>query len=176
MNKQNIVLIGFMGTGKTSVGKKLAPKLGYRVIDVDLHIESAEKKIISQIFSESGEAYFRELEKKAIREISRQKRVVITTGGGAVLDEENIKALRENGLIVALLASEETIYERVKKSKHRPLLEKEDVKLEIEKLYRERAPLYQTADLKFETDGQTSAQVADKIFNAFKRSNFGGLA
>jgi shikimate kinase len=157
-----------MGTGKTSVGKELAPKLGLRAVDVDTHIETTQKKRISEIFSESGEAHFRVLEKNAIRELAAQQGLVITTGGGAVLDGDNLKALRENGIIIALLASPETIYERVKKSKRRPLLQKDDVKAEIDKLYGQRAPLYQNADLKFDTDGQTSAEVADRIYKALK--------
>ncbi len=168
---ESIALIGFMGTGKTSVGKALAPKLGFRVMDVDTYIESHEKRKISEIFDKSGEAYFRSLEKKAVSELAQQKGLVITTGGGVVLDPENIQALRQHALIIALLASPETIYERVKSSKHRPLLQKEDVMAEIRHLYEDRAPLYQAADLKFETDGQTPSQVAQIIFEALNKRN-----
>ena len=171
-NPKNIVLIGFMGTGKTSVGKALAPKLGLRVVDVDTHIESQEKNKISAIFSEKGEAYFRALEKNAVQELSRETGLVITTGGGVVLNPANLEALRERSVVIALLASPETIYERVKGSKHRPLLQKGEVRSEIDRLYQERASLYSQADLKFDTDGQTPAQVANKIFEALKEGSY----
>ena len=166
--KKNIVLVGFMGTGKTSVGKALAKKLGRPVIDIDRIIEEKEKRKISDIFEKDGEPRFREIEKEAIRAQAATEGAVITTGGGAVIDPENIKALRKNGTLVALLASPESIFERVRNAKHRPLLNGKDMLTEIKRLLAIREPYYRQSDLQFETDGRTSDEVADMILQALK--------
>jgi len=165
---RNIVLIGFMGTGKSSVGKTLARKLGRSFVDVDMWIETSQKRKIKDIFETDGEAYFRTLEKEAIRIISRQTGSVITTGGGVVLDAENRRLLKETGVVIALLAKPETIYERVKNSQHRPLLQGADRLSEIQSLLESRKGFYQEADLFFETDGKTSAEVAENIMGALE--------
>jgi shikimate kinase len=160
---KNISLVGFMGTGKTSVGKILGKRLNRPVMDVDRYIEEKEKRKIAKIFRDSGEAYFRSVEKEAIREISRQQGLVITTGGGAVIDPENFQALKASGWVIGLSATPETIYQRVKDSRHRPLLGGEDKFSEIKRLLEARKPFYEKADFYFETDGQNSAQVAGLI-------------
>ncbi len=163
MEPRNISLIGFMGTGKSSVGKILGRCLSRPVVDVDLYIEASEKRKIGAIFSEAGEAYFRTLEKKAIREICERRGIVITTGGGAVLDPENLEALKASGWVIALSATPETVYRRVKNSRHRPLLEGKDRLEEIERLLAIRKPYYEKADFTFETNNRSSAQVAALI-------------
>ncbi len=165
---KNIILIGFMGTGKSSVGKILAQKLQRPFIDVDSWIEGSEKRKIRDIFEKDGEAHFRVLEKEAIRDLGAKSGSVITTGGGAVLDAENRKILKEAGLVIALSATPETICDRVKNSRHRPLLQGENVLLEIKTLLEFRKPFYQEADLFFETDGKSSAQVAEAIVQALE--------
>lgn len=160
---KNISLVGFMGTGKTSVGKSLGRKLSRRVVDIDDLIEKEQKKKISEIFAERGEAYFRVLEKEKIHEICKQKKLIITTGGGAVLDSENAQTLASNGWVIALSASPETIYQRVRHAFHRPLLKVADPLSEIIKLLAQRKPFYQKSDFLIETDGKTPAQIADKI-------------
>src|SRR5689334_7004430 len=142
---RNLVLIGFMGTGKSSVGKVLGRKLSRPVIDVDQTIETREKKKIAEIFEAQGEAGFRRLEKEAVRDAASRDGVVITTGGGAVLDPENVRALKANGWIVSLTATPETIYRRVKDSRHRPLLKSADVLGEIARLLEARKGLYDEA-------------------------------
>lgn len=166
--KKNIVLVGFMGTGKTSVGKALAKKLGRPVIDIDRVIEEKEKRKISDIFEKEGEPRFREIEKETIRAQAAREGAVITTGGGAVLDPQNVEALRKNGTLVALLASPETIFERVSNAKHRPLLIGKDMLAEIKRLLAVREPYYRQSDHQFQTDGRTAGQVADMILNALK--------
>ena len=163
MEIRNISLIGFMGTGKTSVGKVLAKRLSRPVVDVDLFIEQGEKRKISEIFRDAGEPYFRALEKKAIQEICKRRGIIITTGGGAVIDAENIASLKESGWVVCLAASPKTIYQRIKDSRHRPLLGGQDKLGGIQQLLELRRPFYEKADFRCETDGRSSAQVAALI-------------
>ena len=166
--KKNIVLIGFMGTGKTSVGKILARRLKKTVRDVDEFIEAKEKRSIRDIFEKDGEVYFRRAEKEAVQALAREENVVITTGGGVVLDPENTKVLSENGWIVALHASPETIFRRVKHSRKRPLLQDGDMLSEIKKLLEARRPFYRRADFSLDTDGKNAAQVTDRILSALR--------
>lgn len=166
-----------MGTGKSTVGKTLAGKLGRTLVDIDRKIEEREGRRIADIFKKDGESAFRTLEKQMIREAALGSNLVITTGGGAVVDPENFAALKERGLLIALEAGVETIYKRVKNSRRRPLLSPPagqagppggragfaDVPGEIKRLLEVRKPFYDKADFKFSTDGKTSEQVADEI-------------
>ena len=162
MTDKNIVLVGFMGTGKSTVGKMLAKRLKRNWIDVDQKIEEAEKRKISEIFEKDGEAYFRRLEKETIRQITSGTHLVIITGGGAVLDSENRAILKKNGFLITLSATPETIFERVRQSRYRPLL-KGDFLAEIRRLLAEREPFYRESDCTFSTDGKTAAKVAEII-------------
>lgn len=118
----NIVLVGFMGTGKTTIGKILAKRLGFKFIDVDEIIKERAGKSISKIFKEDGEKKFRLIEKKVIRDVSKLKNTVISTGGGVVLLKENVNNLRKNGVLITLMSSSQVILKRVSKNKKRPLL------------------------------------------------------
>ena len=170
MVQRNVVLIGFMGTGKSAVGKILAKLLGRPWVDVDLRIEQAQKKKISEIFEKEGESAFRRLEKEMIRDVASQSGLVVTTGGGAVLDEENRKRLKQSGVLVALSASPETIFQRVKDSRHRPMLKTSgDLMTEIKRLLALRQPFYEKADMTFQTDGKNASQVAEAIAEALEK-------
>lgn len=141
--KANIALIGFMGSGKTTVGRQLAKALDMKFIDIDKMISAREKKSVSEIFTDNGEKYFRELERDIIEEESRENNIVIATGGGAIIDNENLKNLKKTSFVVYLDASLECVYERIKNSKHRPLIaEAEDVFATIKELYDKRLWLY----------------------------------
>ena len=120
--KGNISLIGFMGTGKTTVSKALSKITSFKEIDVDAYIVENEGKAISDIFKDSGEAYFRTLETNALQTISSKQGQIISCGGGAVLKDENVDILKKNGVIVLLTATPETIFDRVKDHTHRPIL------------------------------------------------------
>lgn len=170
---KNIVLIGFMGTGKSSVGKVLAEKLGVKFVDVDEVIEKTTGMKISEIFSKFGESRFRDIETEIIKLITKKKGQVIATGGGVVLRDENMKQLKESGVIFCLKASENVIFERVKGTQNRPLLQVENPKQTIRELLQKRMPLYEKANFCINTEGLTPEEVADKIIEEYKRLNNG---
>ena len=122
--KTLIVLTGMMGCGKTSTGKLLARVLKFNFVDVDTEIEKAEKKTITQIFNDSGEQYFRFLEKEKIEEFSKLKNTVLALGGGAFEDENTRKLLKKNGIVIYLKTTPDAIFKRIHSEIHRPLLRK----------------------------------------------------
>ncbi len=159
----NIVLTGFMGTGKTAVGRELARLSGMRFIDIDQEIEREEGMSITEIFSQKGEAYFRDLETAAIRKFSDLDGIVLSTGGGAVLREENLSLLRRQGRIFCLTAHPETILARTGHSEERPLLAGEDRYERIRGLLAARQSRYETAGTMIDTENRTPLQIAEAI-------------
>ena len=155
---KNIVLVGFMGTGKTTIATQLATRLNMRYVSTDGLIEKREKRTINEIFTKSGEDYFRDVESDVIREVSGMDGLVIDTGGGVVMREENLVNLKSTGIVICLTADEATIMERTKKYKHRPLLNVEDPKLKIRTLLAKRAPFYAKADHCIDTGKLTIRQ------------------
>ena len=164
----NIVLTGFMGTGKTAVGRELSRLLSMRLVDVDSEIEAGRGMKIADIFRDFGEPYFRELETEAIRRLAGQRNLIISTGGGAVLKEENMAVLRQTGVIFCLRAAPQTILARTAGSADRPLLNVEDPLAKIEELLAFRTPFYEKAGIMIETDGKTPLQVAEEIAEIMK--------
>jgi shikimate kinase len=160
---KNIVLTGFMGAGKTEVGRVLARRLGYVLIDVDDEIEKEQSMKIADIFKQSGEPFFRDIESAMIRKLSEREGAVISTGGGAVLRQGNMDTLRKNGVIVCLTASAGTLYERTKKNMARPLLQVDDPLGKIKELLGARQPYYEKADIIVDTEKKSPLQVADEI-------------
>lgn len=165
---RNIVLTGFMGTGKTSVGKILSQRLGFTLVDVDSEIEREQKTTITDIFRQLGETAFRDMESDIIKRLSTLTNAVLSTGGGAVLRAENMEALRENGIIVCLSASPETILRRTGTAKNRPLLQTGNPLQKIIELYEFRRPYYEKADIIIDTDNMGPLQVAEEIIKAIE--------
>ena len=171
MAVKNIVLIGFMGTGKTSTGRVLAQKLGAAFLDLDQEIEREAGMAIPDKFAQKGEAYFRAREHEMVERVAGRRNVVISTGGGTVKDPRNVAALRENGVIVCLQADVETILERTASKGERPVLDKEDQgnrRLAIEKLIEERRELYRQADFSVDTSKLSPLQVVEEILHYLK--------
>lgn len=168
----NIYLVGFMGTGKTSVGRELARKKKWCFVDLDELIELREKGLIADIFARKGEPYFRCLEKQALKEVSREKEFVVACGGGIVVASENIKIMKDSGVIICLAASPEVILKRTSGYAHRPLLNVADPKKQIGLLLKLRAPYYARADKIIDTSKMPVEKVVDKILGYTKVKNY----
>lgn len=169
VDKKNIVLIGFMGSGKSSVGKHLSQTLNMQYISCDDIIEEKEKMKISEIFKTKGEKYFREKEKEVIKDVSDLTGCVIATGGGIILNWENIEHLKRNGRIFFLKAKPSIIYERIKDDKGRPLLNVSRPLFAIKRILKARIPLYMEAsDYTIDTSGFSIDEVAFKIKNSWR--------
>ena len=169
---KNIVLIGFMGSGKTSTGRILANRLGRGFIDLDQKIEEAAQMSIKEMFAQHGEAYFRQKEREMVCKMSARRSVVISTGGGTVKDPENVTALRENGVLISLYANVDVILERTSRRGTRPVLDGKDHgdrRQAIEELLAARETLYEQADYRVDTSQLSPMQVADEILCFLKR-------
>ena len=167
---KNIVLTGFMGTGKTAVGKELSIRLDLKLIDVDTEIEISRKMSIAEIFKKLGEQRFREIETEMIKKISQNRNVIISTGGGAVLKHENMDILKAHGIVVCLMASPETILKRTEGNDARPLLQGKDPLGTIKDLLNFRKPYYENADIVVDTEDKTPLQIAEEITNKIRDS------
>lgn len=159
----NIYLVGFMATGKTAVGKELARRKKWQFVDLDELIELKEKAAISDIFAKKGEPYFRKAEKKVLQEVSTQKNFVVACGGGIVLDKDNIKRMKDTGIMICLTATPSVILERTFGYAHRPLLNVSDPKKQIELLLKLRAPYYALADRTIDTSKVSAEEVVKRI-------------
>jgi shikimate kinase len=166
---RNLVLVGFMGSGKSSVGREIARRWGFRFIDTDTAIRQKYKKSIPDIFASFGEPFFRDEENQTLRELQTVNQAVIATGGGIVLQPRNHPLLRSLGVVVWLTASEEVIWERVSRNQNRPLLRTENPRSTISNLMSTRYPLYDSlADITVETSGLTHQEVADHAVAAIR--------
>ncbi len=164
-NETNIILTGFMGTGKTTVGRLLAEELGYTFVDTDLLIEQTSGKGIPEIFATQGEKAFRQLEREAAETLAKKRGQIISTGGGMMLDLENKSTLEPTGPIFCLVASAEEIFRRVSADVdgiERPLLKGDDPKGKIESLLTDRRELYGQY-VQIDTEGLSPVEIRDQI-------------
>ncbi|MBK8988881.1 MAG: shikimate kinase [Chloroflexi bacterium] len=164
MTRPNVVLTGFMGTGKSSVGRLLAAQLGYAFVDTDEMIVARDGRAIADIFRESGEETFRQWEATIAQELGQSEALVIATGGRLMLDEGNAAALQQNGRVFCLTAEPEEIVARLDGDERRPLLNVPDPEAQIRRLLAARAAAYGRFP-QISTSGKTAEQVAQEIFS-----------
>ncbi|MGO8766422.1 MAG: shikimate kinase [Limisphaerales bacterium] len=164
----NIALIGFMGTGKTSVGRLVADQLHFHYADTDELIQAATGRTIAEIFSREGEPAFRALEEKTVAELAGKTKMVISAGGGLPINPANLASLKNHALIVCLWASPEKIWERVKNQTHRPLLHDPDPRKKIRDLLAAREPFYKQADVLLNTELRSLREVAAQVVHQFR--------
>jgi len=157
-----------MAAGKTVVGRKLALRLQWSFVDLDRAIEEAEDMKVQEIFEHKGEAFFRALEKRKLSEVLGREGQVVATGGGAVLDEENLRLLKEQSLLICLRATPQTLMQRAGSGRGRPLLKEEDRKGKIEALLSQREMIYDRAHLIVDTSALSIDDVVEKILEQLR--------
>lgn len=171
MTTGNIFLIGPMGAGKTTIGRRLAQDLGLDFFDSDKEIEARTGASIPLIFEVEGEAGFRAREKAMIDELTRRNDVVLATGGGAILDPDNRRHLADRGFVVYLCTSVDEQLRRTRRDSNRPLLQTADPRGRLEELFRVRSPLYrETADIIVHTDGRHVRRVVQTILKHLRKA------
>lgn len=154
-----------MGAGKTTVGKILSKKLGYRLVDIDSEIEQVQDTPITDIFKLKGENYFRDVETRMLEEISRRSNQVVSTGGGIVIKDENWDIMKNNGVTIYLKSTIKTLFNRVKHKTTRPLLNVEDPFDRAKELFSGRETLYEKSDIIIDREGLEPEKVAEVIIN-----------
>jgi len=171
MPAPNIVLVGFMGTGKTCVAQQLTARSAMPLLDMDSLIEARAGKPITRIFAEDGEPAFRNMEHALAAELATPAASIIATGGGVVLNPDNIRLLAQGGLVVCLQASIDEILQRVRHDTTRPLLQSPDRRARIAALLEARTPLYRAIPFQIQTDGRTVESIATEILDAYRQHN-----
>jgi len=169
----NLALIGFMGTGKSSVGRLVAEQLHFDYLDTDELIQSRTGRTIAEIFAKDGEPAFRKLEEQIVAELTTHERMVISTGGGLPVNPKNLASLKTHALVVCLWASPDKIWERVRNQTHRPLLNTPDPKRKIRELLAAREPFYRQADVLLNTDSRPVREVTQQVVHQFKFAQSG---
>jgi len=169
LGNRSIVIIGLMGAGKTTVGRRLAERLGLRFVDADAEIEKAAGRSIAEIFAEYGEPYFRDGERKVIARLLGAGPQVLATGGGAYMNEATRKAIEEYGIAVWLKASLPLLMKRVRRRSHRPLLRAEDPEAVMRELMDKRYPVYCGADISIESRDIPHNIIVNDVLRALMR-------
>ena len=175
--KRHIYLSGFMGAGKSRIGRQLCEKFGWPFFDTDDEIERQAGKIIKDIFEDDGESVFRRMESEVITALAeRTIPSIISLGGGALMDENNFQKIGASGILVYIKSAPEFIYERIKHSTKRPLLQKDDkekMMARIRELLKQRSALYERADIVYNRDNQTLKEIVENLYN--KINEYWGL-
>ena len=174
---QRIYLTGFMTSGKSTLGKILANVLGWNFYDLDKEIEHDEDKRVTEIFESEGEPYFRDIESKKLKHLSQEINVIISLGGGTIVNDDNVKFITQNGKLIYLKVDPEIIYSRIKKKTDRPLFKefvlaensKEDFISKIKQMLGEREQYYNKADLVFDVDNSPIGITVDKLAKIISR-------
>jgi len=169
----NLALIGFMGTGKSSVGRMVADTLHFTFLDTDHVIEARAGKPITDLFQQDGEPAFRDWERRIVEELARRDKTVIATGGGLPANPANLASLKTHALVICLWATPETILNRVSGHDHRPLLNDADPLLRIRELLAARAPFYRQADVLVNTELRSIREVALQVIHQFHMAQSG---
>ena len=168
----NLALIGFMGAGKTSIGRLVAEQLHFDYLDTDELIQSRTGRSITEIFKTDGEPAFRALERQVVNELASRTNTVIATGGGLPTNPANLDSLKTHALVVCLWASPGKIWERVKNQTHRPLLHDPDPQKKIRDLLAAREQFYRQADVLVNTDIRSAREVAQHVVHQFRLEAF----
>lgn len=171
---RNLALVGFMGAGKSTVGRLVARELGLTFVDTDDAIEEKSGRRIAEIFATDGEAAFRALERSVLSELIAKSGQVLATGGGLVCQPGNMALLQSGALVVCLWAAPETIWERVRHQTHRPLLQVADPKAEIERLMAIREPFYRASDVLVNSGLRSLREVATQVAHHYRAAQKGG--
>jgi shikimate kinase len=161
----NLALIGFMGVGKSSVGRMAAVQLRYEFVDTDEFIERRTGRTIAKIFAEDGEPAFRAMERELVTEMEDWRQKVISTGGGLAASDANLASLKRHALVVCLWATPEAIWERVRHQSHRPLLQHPDPLGRIRELLEQRTPFYRQADVLVHTGTRSVREVTQQVLH-----------
>lgn len=164
----NIALIGFMGTGKSTVGRLVAEQLKFELLDTDALIEQRSGKKITEIFAQNGEPAFRQLEAQLVQELSQRTRIVVSTGGGLPTNPANLTSLKTHALVICLWAAPEHIFARVREQTHRPLLNDSDPLGKIRTLLTAREQFYKQADVLLNSDLRSAREVAQQVIAQFR--------
>lgn len=173
MNWNRIILIGFMGTGKTTIGILLAEKLQIPFIDTDDVIETDLGRTITDIFTRDGEPFFRSHEDKVVRKALQNDSVVMATGGGVITNPDTYRFMKERGIVISLDASMDVLWSRLQDSENRPMLKKQYPKEQMLHLYQSRQPLYEQAHYSFLVDDKAPAEIMNEIVDLIKKEGNG---
>ena len=165
----NLYLVGFMGTGKTTIGRAVAHRIGFRLLDSDHEIERQQGKQIPEIFAQQGEPAFRALEREFIERGHPAERTVVSCGGGLVVQPGMLELLQEKGVVVCLHASIETILARTARHRNRPLLAVEDPEARVRTLFAQREPIYKQAGTVILTDSRPLHDITGHVLRAWRR-------
>lgn len=169
----NLALIGFMGAGKSVVGRTVADLLHFEFLDTDQEIAERAGRSIAEIFAREGEATFRAWESQVVGELAVRRKTVISTGGGLPAQPGNLASLKTHALVVCLWASPEILYERVREHTHRPLLHQPDPLATIRTLFAAREPFYREADVLVNTEQRSVREVAAQVVHQFHAAQHG---
>lgn len=166
LGRRNLVLVGLMGAGKSAIGRLVAQQLGLPFIDTDTEIERVSRMTISELFAAYGEEEFRALETRVIKRLMRSGPRVVSTGGGAFINEKTRKQIERGGLSVWLNADLDVLWERVNKRDHRPLLKTENPKQTLKDLMDKRYPIYALADITVQSRDERKEVIASEVLTA----------